>query len=58
MTKSLCLQSRTAPIWRRTAGQPGFHAVPKISSKNDFIADRERVARELKADLGTFDVRR
>jgi HD-GYP domain-containing protein (c-di-GMP phosphodiesterase class II) len=26
--------------------------------KNDFIADRERVARELKADLGTFDVRR
>lgn len=26
--------------------------------KNDFIADRERVARELKSDLGTFDVRR
>jgi putative two-component system response regulator len=26
--------------------------------QNDFIADRERVARELKADLGTFDVRR
>jgi len=26
--------------------------------KNDFIADRERVARELKTDLGTFDVRR
>jgi putative two-component system response regulator len=26
--------------------------------KNDFITDRERVARELKADLGTFDVRR
>jgi putative two-component system response regulator len=26
--------------------------------KNDFIADRVRVARELKADLGTFDVRR
>jgi putative two-component system response regulator len=25
---------------------------------NDFIADRERVARELKSDLGTFDVRR
>jgi putative two-component system response regulator len=26
--------------------------------KNDFISDRERVARELKEDLGTFDVRR
>jgi HD-GYP domain-containing protein (c-di-GMP phosphodiesterase class II) len=26
--------------------------------KNDFIADRERVARELKEDLGTFDARR
>ncbi|HEX4598944.1 MAG TPA: hypothetical protein VH278_14210, partial [Burkholderiaceae bacterium] len=26
--------------------------------KNDFITDRERVARELKADLGTFDARR
>jgi putative two-component system response regulator len=26
--------------------------------KNDFITDRERVARELKSDLGTFDVRR
>ena len=26
--------------------------------KNDFIADRVRVARELKSDLGTFDVRR
>ena len=26
--------------------------------RNDFIADRERVARELKTDLGTFDVRR
>ncbi|MBV8210409.1 MAG: HD domain-containing protein [Burkholderiaceae bacterium] len=26
--------------------------------KNDFITDRERVARELKVDLGTFDVRR
>jgi putative two-component system response regulator len=25
---------------------------------NDFITDRERVARELKSDLGTFDVRR
>jgi putative two-component system response regulator len=28
------------------------------AGKNDFIADRERVARELKADLGTFDARR
>ncbi|HEX4596561.1 MAG TPA: HD domain-containing phosphohydrolase [Burkholderiaceae bacterium] len=26
--------------------------------KNDFVADRERVARELKEDLGTFDARR
>jgi putative two-component system response regulator len=26
--------------------------------KNDFITDRVRVARELKSDLGTFDVRR
>jgi hypothetical protein len=26
--------------------------------KNDFITDRVRVARELKADLGTFDARR
>jgi putative two-component system response regulator len=26
--------------------------------QNDFITDRERVARELKADLGTFDARR
>ena len=25
---------------------------------NDFITDRERVARELRSDLGTFDVRR
>jgi len=26
--------------------------------KNDFITDRVRIARELKSDLGTFDVRR
>jgi len=30
----------------------------KEARKNDFITDRARVARELKSDLGTFDVRR